>query len=40
MVFKRVAVIRFIDVPKKKGSTFTEILLNFNNLTNLKSPLC
>lgn len=28
----------FIDVPKE--STFIEILLKFNNLANLKSPLC
>lgn len=28
-----------MDVPKKKESMFTETLLNFNNLANLKSPL-
>lgn len=29
-----------MDVPKEKESMFTETLLNFNNLANLKSPLC
>lgn len=34
--FWREAAIHFIVVPKKKESTFIEILLNFNNLANLK----
>lgn len=33
-------VIPIIDVPKKWPSTFMKILLNFNQLANLKSPLC
>lgn len=40
IVFRREAVKHFIDVSTKRASIFIEILLNFNNLANLKSPLC